>query len=395
LIQTLGPEDFLFALLAMLVDKYGATESINTFATELSDSFSVEIQLQSVFKCLELVGDVLKPKPTYSTILLISNEDEGSDPHRVALNELTLLPLLISQRHLVTQTARLLDRDDMDAARIRDLYSTLLQTVLALADTLKDQKRLHSACGDVLESLLGLLSTSEFVKSVESLLDRPNESLRRKVLRSLEVRVNQETSSDPISRIAMLGFLPQLTAIIRESTDVQYKHTAVTCVDKISEKYGKKDLEAVAAAAETIASNHCLGHSDDRLRVMALLCLASLVEILREGIVSVLPIAIPKALEYMEAGISANGEAQKLHNAGYAFFSALVHHLPYMISGGHLDRLLEISNASAEADLEGEADESRVECLQLAAKHIDAKSMFGALEKDWSRVAMIGTFVSE
>jgi U3 small nucleolar RNA-associated protein 10 len=394
LIQTLGPEDFLFALLAMLVDKYGATESINTFATELSDSFSVEIQLQSVLKCLELVGDGLKPKPTYSTILLISNEDQSSDPHRVALNELTLLPLLISQRRLVTDTARLLDRDDMDAARVRDLYSTLLQTVLALADTLKDQKRLHSACGDVLESLLGLLSTSEFVKSVESLLDRPNESLRRKILRSLEVRVDQETSSDPLSRIAMLGFLPQLTAIIRESTDVQYKHIAVTCVDKISEKYGKKDLEAVAAAAETIASNHCLGQSDDRLRVMALLCLASLVEILQEGIVSVLPIAIPKALEYMEAGISANGEAQKLHNAGYAFFSALVHHLPYMVSGGHLDRLLEISNASAEADLEGEADESRVECLQLAAKQIDAKSMFAALEKDWGRVAMIGSFVS-
>jgi U3 small nucleolar RNA-associated protein 10 len=395
LIQTLGPEDFLFALLAMLVDKYGATESINTFATELSGSFSVEVQLQSVLKCLELVGDVLKPKPTYSTILLISNEDQGSDPHRVALNELTLLPLLISQKSLVTQTGSLLDCDDMDAAKIRDIYSNLLQTVLALADTLKDQKRLHSACGDVLESLLGLLSPSEFVKSVESLLDRPNESLRRKILRSLEVRIDQETQSDPISRLAMLGFLPQLTAIIRESMDVQYKHTAVACVDKISEKYGKKDPEAVAAAAQTIASNHCLGQSDDRLRVMALLCLASLVEILREGIVSVLPTAIPKALEYMEAGISANTEDQKLHNAGYAFFSALVHHLPYMVSGGYLDRLLEISNASAQAILEDEANEIRVECLQLAAKHINAKSMFGALEKDWSRVAMIGTFVSE
>jgi U3 small nucleolar RNA-associated protein 10 len=66
-----------------------------------------------------------------------------------------------------------------------------------------------------------------------------------------------------------------------------------------------------------------------------------------------------------------------------------------MVSGGYLDRLLEISNASAQGDLEDEADESRVECLQLAAKQIDAKSMFAALEKDWNRVAMIGPFVSE
>ena len=393
LVQTMGAEDFLFALLAMLVDKYGVTENTQAFAVELSGSFSVEIQLQSAVKYLELVRDVLKPKPTYSALLLTTNEQGASDPHRIALYELTLLSHLLSQKRLITQTAKLLDRDDMDAARIRDLYSILLENLLALAGTLKDQERLHGACGDVLESLLSLLSTSEFVKSVEGLLDRPNESLRRKILRALEVRIDQETPSDVVSRVAMLGFLPQLTAIIRESTDVKYKHTAVTCVDKISGKYGKKDLEAVSAAAETIASNHCLGQSDGRLRVLSLLCLASLVEILREGVVSVLPIAIPKALEYMEASVSDDAKAQKLHNAGFAFISSLVHHLPYMVSGTYLDRLLSISNASAEADLDHEADENRLDCLQLAAKQLDAKSMFNALEKNWVEAASAGTLV--
>lgn len=390
LVQTLGPEDFLFALLAMLVDKYGPTEGIKAFAADIAGSFSVETQLQSAVKYLDLVGDVLKPKPTYSTTLLNANDEGISDPKLIAANEIALLPHLLSQKRLASQTGKLLDRDDMDAARIRDLYSTLLENVLALADTLRDQKRLHGACGDVLESLLGLLSTSDFVKSVEGLLDRPSDSLRRKILKSLEVRIDHESPSDANSRSAMLGFLPQLTAIIRESKDVLYKHIAVGCVDKISEKYGKKDLEAVAAAAETIASNHCLGQSDNRLRVMGLLCLASLVEILREGIVSVLPSAIPKALEYMEASTKEDDESQKLHNAGYAFISALVHHLPYMLSGGYLDKLLEISNASAEADLDDSADESRMDCMRLAAKQIDAKSMFGALEKDWERAAGMG-----
>jgi U3 small nucleolar RNA-associated protein 10 len=393
LVQTLGAEDFLFALLAMLVDKYGSTDSIQAFAIELSNSFSVEIQLQSTVKYLDLIRDVLKPKPTYSAILLTANEEGASDPYRIALHELTLLPHLLSQRRLITQTAKLLDRDDMDAARLRDLYSTLMENLLALTDTTKDQTRLHDACGNVLESLLGLLSTSEFVRSVEGLLDRPNGSLRRKILRSLQVRIEQESPSDAVSRVAMLGFLPQLTAIIRESQDVEYKHIAVACIDKISEKYGKKDLEAVSAAAETIASNHCLGQSDGRLRVMALLCLASLVEILREGVVSVLPIAIPKALEYMAASVSEDAEAQKLHNAGFAFISSLVHHLPYMISGAYLDKLLSISNASAEADLDDEADESRIECLQLAARQLDSKSLFNALEKNWDEAASAGTLV--
>ena len=392
LVQTLGAEEFLFALLAMLVDKYGVTEDIKFFAVELSGAFSVEIQLQSAVKYLELVGDLLKTKPTFSVILLAGNEE--LDPQRSAFNGLTILPHLLSQKRLVTQTAKLLDRDDMDAARIRDIYSVLLENLLALADILKDQKRLHSACGDVLESLLGLLSTSEFVKAVEGLLDRPNESLRRKILRSLEVRIAQESPSDIISRAAMLGFLPQLTAIVRESKDVLYKHTAVGCIDKISEKYGKKDLEAVAAAAQTIASNHCLGQTDNRLRVMALLCLASLVDILRDGIVSVLPIAIPKALEYMEASLDGDAEAQKLHNAGYSFLSSLVHHLPDMVSGSYLDKLLSISNASAEAALDDEADQSRLQCLQLAARKIDAKSIFTALEQDWTQASSAGILVN-
>ena len=393
LVETLGAEDFLFALLAMLVDKYGLTERIQSSAVELSSSFSVETQLQSAVKYLELVRDVLKPKPTYSAVLLTANEEAASNPHQIAFQELELLPHLLSQKRLISQTAKLLDRDDMDAARIRDLYSTLLENLLALADTVKDQEQLHGACGDVLESLLSLLSTSEFVKSVEGLLDRPNESLRRKILRSFQVRISQESASDAASRMAMLGFLPQLTAIIRESNDIQYKHTAVACVDKISEKYGKKDLEAVSAAAETIASNHCLGQSDGHLRIMALLCLASLVETLREGIVSVLPIAIPKALEYMKASVSGDEDAQKLHKAGYTFISSLLHHLPYMVSGGYLDKLLSISNASAEADLNDEVDEIRLECLQFAAKQLDAKSMFTALEKNWEETVSAGTLV--
>ncbi|KAK2630269.1 hypothetical protein QTJ16_001089 [Diplocarpon rosae] len=390
LVQTLGAEDFLFALLAMLVDKYGVTENIKTFASDLTGSFGVEIQLQSAVKYLELVTDILKPKPSYSKALIGAHEGNASDPQQIALDELTLLPHLLSQKRLVSQTGKLLSQDDMNAARVRDLYSALLESILALADDVKAKKRLHYACGDVLESLLGLLSTSEFVRSVEGLLDRPNEALRRKVLRSLEVRVEQESPSDAVSRTAMLSFLPQLTAIIRQSDDVLYKYTAVGCVDKISEKYGKKDLEAVSAAAETIASSHCLGQSDSRLGVVALLCLSSLIEILREGIVLVLPAAIPMALKYIEANVRADDESQKLYNAGYAFMSALAHYLPYMISGAYLDKLLEISNVSAEANLNDEADESRVQCMQLIAKQVEAKIMFAALERNWEQASTSG-----
>lgn len=389
LVQTLGADDFLFALLAMLADKYGSSQDIKTFSAELSSSFGVDIQLQSAIKYLDLVEDVLKPKPVTASTLLNAGDFAAKEPQQTALNLLELLPAILSYRRLVSQTTKLLEKDDMDASRVREVYATLLEQLLVLADTFKAEKDLHSACGDVLGALLGLLSTSEFVKSVESLLDRPNAELRRKILRSLELRITQENQFNVVARQAMLSFLPQLTAIIRESDDILYKHTAVSCVDKIAEKYGKMDREAVAAAAETIAGEHCLGQADPRLRLMAVLCLTSLIDVLREGIVSVLPTATPKILAYMSESIGDAGD-EALHNATYGFVSALLEHLPYMVSGANISELLSISNQSAEEDLEEETHESRERCLRVAAKQIDAKVMFTALENNWDVASRAG-----
>ncbi len=258
LIENLGPGEFLFAVLAMFVDRYGTTDNITSFLAEIVNKFPVEVQLQTLIKMVDLVGDIFKPKPSLAPVLLGKTDNEEYDPQKSALKQLTLLPQLLANRRLRKEINLLAERDDMEAGKIRDLYAMLLEDILALATTVKGKKALYSRCEDSLGNLLNLLSIGEFVKSVETLLDRPNIALRQKVLRALELRVDSENISDAKSRVALLAFLPQLTAVIRESSDVDYKRTAVTCVDKIAEKYGKKDLEAVAAAAETIAGDQCL-----------------------------------------------------------------------------------------------------------------------------------------
>ncbi|CAJ2510163.1 Uu.00g060630.m01.CDS01 [Anthostomella pinea] len=390
LVETLGPEEFLFALLAMLINMYGTTDQILSFSTQLFNHFTVEIELQSLIRLINLIGDIFQPRPALSSVLLTTSEQGERDPQKIGLQELSLLPQLLSSRKLTAHIRKLTERDDMGASKIRELYSTLLEDLLTLADSLKLQKPLHNRCGDALSKLLNLLSIGEFVKAVETLLDRPDSVLRRKVLRAVEVRIDQESQGDANSRAALLAFLPQLTAIIRVADDIAYKHIAVGCVDKISEKYGKKDPEAVAAAASTIAGDQCLGQDDIRLRVMALLCLASLVDVLQDGIVPVLPSAIPKALSYVTESIDSGNKHTELHNAGFAFVTALAQYLPYMLSGSYLGQILAVSNASAKASLSAEANDARLQCLQFIAKQVDAKPMFGALEQNWSSAADSG-----
>lgn len=392
LVENLGPQDFLFALVAMFVDKYGTSDNILNFTAELMNHFNVETQLQTLIKYLNLVTDLFKTKPDLSTTLF--GKKEGEDEiNKTALKQLTLLPHLLANRSLKREIGKLAERDDMETAKIRELYAQLLEDILTVADTVKPKKALHARCGDALSNLLNLLSVSEFIKSVETLLDRPNVGLRQKVLRALETRIDSEGQTDPQSRVALLAFLPQLTAVIRDSDDMHYKHTAVTCVDKISEKYGKKDLEAVTAAASTIAGKDCLGQGDRRLRIMALLCLASLVDVLQDGIVPVLPTAIPQTLQNLTNSLDGADSDVELHNACYALMTALAQHLPYMISGSYLDQLLAISNKSAETPLGDDDHDNRKQCLHFLAKQLDAKVLFAALQNNWTSAMDAGYLV--
>lgn len=384
LLETLGSEEFLFALLAMLVDKYGPTSDVLSFSSELFNQFSVEIQLQSTIKLLSLIGDLFQSRPTLSAALLSTTEDRDRDPQKIALAQLDLPPHLLASKKLGNQIGKMTERDDMDAAKIRELYSALLNDLLSLAENLKPYRVLHERCGDSLPRLLNLLSIGEFIKAVETLLDRPDVVIRRKVLRALQVRIEREGQADPASRAALLAFLPQLTAIIRTSDDMIYKYTAVECVDSIAEKYGKKDPEAVSAAAMTIAGDQCLGQSDVRLRGLAMMCLASLVDVLQDGMVPVLPQAIPKCLAYIKESILETSPSAYLHNAAYALMHALAQHLPYMLSGSSLQQLLAVSSASAAADLDAESNDARLRCLQFLSKTAGAKVIFTALEGNWS-----------
>lgn len=392
LVEHLGPQDFLFAIIAMFVDKYGTSDNVLNFSADLINHFGVETQLQTLIKFTDLVADLFKTKVNLSATLFGKKETE-EEINKTALKQLTLLPHLLANRSLKREIGKLAERDDMESAKIRDLYAQLLEDVLTLADTIKSKKVLHARCGDALANLLNLLSVGEFIKSVESLLGRPNVGLRQKVLRALEARVDSEGRADPQSRAALLAFLPQLTAVIRDSDDLHYKHTAMNCVDKISEKYGKKDLEAVAAAASTIAGKHCLGQEDRRLRIMALLCLASLVDVLQDGIVPVLPAAIPQTLRYLVDSLDGIDPDVELHNACYALMTALAQHLPYMISGAYLDQLLAISSKSAEASLNDDDHDNRQQCLQFLAKQLDAKVLFPALQKNWTSAVDAGDTV--
>lgn len=384
LINKLGPAEFLFALLVMLANKYPGNKSVVQFAADLTSRYGPQTQLITVGKYLGIVLDALEAEPSISEKLLALGNEESQSAESAALQLLPLLAEILKADRLARKSAKLLREGGSHAGRLRDIYSQLIEQVLTLSETVKAQKKLYSSCGQVLNALLGLLSMEEFIGSLESLLDRSDDNVRRHVLRSLEQRVTLDKGLDKASQEACLSFLSRLVSLLENSTDPMLKHTAIACIDRIAEKYGKKDIDAVASAARVIAGEACLGANNNRLRVMALLCLASAIEVVGEAIIPIIPQALPKSIELLKLSTREDEEDARLHNAVYSFIGALLLYVPWIVTGTYLDQLLQSAYESANADMGEDCDQSRIGALRLLAKQADAKECFTALERTWT-----------
>ena len=156
LIDKLGAEEFLFAILAMLTDKYAGDQKAAAFAMELSSQYNARIQLQAsilfiicfmeltrlqtISKYIDLVGDALKPKRTISERLLSLGADGNADS---VLADLLLLPTqMLSSSRLITRTAKLLSKKNGDDVEIvRYCYDYMLEQVLSIMARIKEKKK--------------------------------------------------------------------------------------------------------------------------------------------------------------------------------------------------------------------------------------------------------------
>ncbi|KAJ6189844.1 hypothetical protein N7519_004752 [Penicillium mononematosum] len=390
LISKLGTQEFLFAVLAMLANRYSTDKDVLTLMTGLVSDTTPVVELTTYSKYLNLVSDSLKPKPGISQVLLGIGSDDGRDAQSICVDLLRDLAHLFKHSSLKSKLETAFESDDQVADQSRACFSRVLTQVLSIGEAVQSMKPVNQACGEVLGSLFSTLSLVDFLDTIEVLLQGPNDELRRKVLRLLETRLRQNPERDNLSQIRVLDFLPTLVGIVESSPDILLKHAAVSCIDRITDKYGRKDPSKVIAAARVVASESCLGQSDDRIRYMGVLCLASMAEVLGQAMIPALPDTLKRSLELLELSLVSGEENSRLHDAVFTLFSALFVHLPFMISAGHLDKMLLLSFKSANADIEESSDESRQECLRLMARKVDVGATLGAVDRNWQHAVQAG-----
>ena len=394
LVEKLGPEDFLFAILAMLLDKYVGDSKIRAFAADLASQYNPTTQLHTLEKYLDLVSDSLNSKRTISERLL--SFDEARRPVDIAANLLSLAPQLLSSQRLSAKISKIFAKNDdnIDASAISQSYSRIMVFILRLMVDFRQITELYLPCERVLNALLGHLSTEELIKSIESLLSQDDMNVRRQSLIAFEGRVKSQKVEDSIAQTACLEFLPQLMSIAQSSTDQILKHTAIACSDQIIEKYGKKDVAVVASVVNLLSGDIGVSDSDPRIQVISILCLATAIEVLREAIIPLFPKLMPIIVKHLQSSFEGSPANEGLHNAVYSFLEALITYVPWLLTGDTLDQVLRASHESANADVGCVCNQNRLDVLRLFAKQAEPRECISALTRTWPSAMTAGPEVT-
>jgi U3 small nucleolar RNA-associated protein 10 len=382
LIDKLGVEEFLFALLVLLMDRYPDNGEVLDFVKDFMDQYTALLQLKTMNRYLEVAIDCLKPKPSISGSLL--SLDDGRTRASTVLSLLSLPTEIFRAQHLISKAAKTLYAKAEDAKQLHQVYAQLVGSTLTLAGQIEPYMSLPKACDELLDSLLGLFSLEEIIDSLHILLLQGNDSVRRQVLRTLEHRISTEKSGNPAAQRACIDLLPQLVTILDSSPDHLLCLGATSCTDRIMEKYARKDSDRFSQVLGVVASDRCLGADEPRLRVVALLCLATAVEALGEVIIPLVPKALPKAVQHLGETLQEEHPDENLHNAVYSFLEALLLYVPWIVTGQYLDQTLAVSYQSAISDLSIKCNESRIDALDLIAKQTTTPECLAALNRTWN-----------
>ena len=335
--------------------------------------------------------DCLKPKPTISSYLIFS--DQNGNRANTASNILTLSSWIIKNPRLSSRISKLLELEDTETERIRLVYSRLTEQALQFTSDIQSSRKFPIAYDELLDSLFQLLTLNEFLRSLETLLTHGSNVFQLRVLKVFEQRIDSAAIGDQKACEACLNFVPKLLSLLNESTDVVLKQTAIACCDCIAEKYGKTNVKASMSIANIVSDNTCLGAVEPQLRLMSLLCLTTLIDVIREEMIPVIPRILSKSLQLLEATITESSMNHEIQNAAFSVFSSLFLYIPWMMTGEHLDRLLEAAYHSANSKLSTPCEKSRKDALDLLAKQGTPQECIAALTRTWDNVVTEGFVV--
>lgn len=400
LVQTLGPSESLYALMAMLVVRYPLDQGLQVFLQDLMSKFAVTVQLSAARQYMDLMADGRKPKRSVSDLILGFGDMDDEERHDSTITLVDQLANILKSKTLHKQIAKALSKDDKTAEILRATYAQLLERVLQLTGPGDTDEELKAGADLMLSSLLSLFPTKDFIESSAQLVVTGSPGIREQVFSSLEARARAAKRSNTAEAEVFLEALPNCMAFIRDDQPYALRNAAINCIDQIVDKYGKLDKAAVFEVTEGVAGDAALGCSTsdsaerseekNQLCNVSILCLASMVEVLKDDFIPILPKVLRQVLKYQDKNTDfsfhdhVSDRDLSVQAPAFALHSAILDNIPWMFSSEYLDTaLICASRLAGIRDMTAPRD-----FALLSARKVKAEEYFASMNR-------ISTNVSE
>ncbi|KAG9305887.1 hypothetical protein G9A89_016539 [Geosiphon pyriformis] len=344
LIRTLGENDFLFAILGMLLakhmDKFDQSEiptpdSLSDFCLLLLKEFPLEAQVKSLVLLIQELLQIPNEKPRFDNVTDISSREaehlfeiDGQTAQDILEMKLATLRLI---RHLFThdgflqQVLEKMGCDSSYEAQFEDLNFKLTEVVLMLFLNLesfqgllsktqkkstKSLKELSSVAYNTLSKIHAILTIPSFVRIVRGLLGHQDLAVRTKAMELLNERLVLKEDLDEIQEKQVVEIVSDLTNIIAtdgrntEYSTLLVKQNAMICLSTLVHQYFKSNETLFTESIVAVIGSSALGHVNIDMKISSIACLAHLCQELSTRIVPYLPKFMPQLLHSFHVSLT-------------------------------------------------------------------------------------------
>lgn len=317
MVQTLGEEEFLYAIITLILDKYteklqkGHTteaDSLSEFCLTVSNQFSPLSEFKSLISLMESLLDLPNEKPDDEDAMATDCNSlfDPASHSNTQLRQFKLASLNFASRLLSSKgfLAKLLSSSYTYSeyeATMEQHYLKMTEVLLKLVTTLGQYSAQYSASidaspaiskfwrgllkltYDVLDQVNSLLPLSSFVNIVARLLIHEDFIVRRKVMLLFNEKVSnvlkENISTEEEARV--VGMVKNLAAIVNDEEGLSAddddnavgKQTALLCISTLTQQFGRNYQTELVEVVSAVIGKGALLHPNVQVKASSIVCL--------------------------------------------------------------------------------------------------------------------------
>ncbi|CEP08664.1 hypothetical protein [Parasitella parasitica] len=377
LIHTLGEDEFLYAIISLLLEKFterlakGAhseAESLTEFSLIISQQFSPETQMKAILALLNGLVVLPNEKPEDASMsenddtahLFNVSEHSARQLRQYKLATLNFVGQLLSSKGFLNKImAQTNDASEAFTLQMQPFYLQAVEIILRIVAYFTEFRDAYSVSKDavpgiakfwrailkvvydVLDKVNALLPLDAFVNVISELIRHKDSAIRRKALNIFNDKIVSFDGHAPEGfEDVLVQMISNLTQVIEtesvvlssEEDRAVNKQSALLCIASLAKILGSLYPGQFAEAIPVVIGTQSLQSDNPQLQISSLVCLSVICQEIATRAVPHLPKFMPLVTDLLDSTVNAATPNMLLQLGVVSALETIVTVLPHFVS---------------------------------------------------------------